>query len=106
MRRADKMGTQQSSEALIESLSRLILEYQAARSVLEEYGPKNWAALLRDYRTSPKNRETAFRVFGGVSEAVRRGDSPESILHLLAEVIENTVPLYPSQVTLESKESL
>jgi hypothetical protein len=100
---ADKTGTQRSAEVLIEALSRLVLEYQGTRSALREHGPQNWAALLRDYRTAPKNRETASQEFGAFLGAVQRGDSPETILNLLAEAIERIVPLYPSQVKPESK---
>jgi len=83
-------------EELTAVLSRLNLEYQAARSVLETHGPTNWAALLRDYRTAPQHQAAVKQGLGAVREAIQRGDEPEQVVKTLAEAIDAIVPLYPS----------
>jgi len=95
---ADKTDTADTTDRLIEALFRLVLEYRAAHNVLKEYGPKNWAKLLHDYRVLPKNRDDARSLIRASTGNLPANASADAILTTLEKAIDDIVPLYPSLV--------
>jgi hypothetical protein len=94
----DKKDRAGIEDRMTEVLFRLVLEYQAARNVLEQYGPPNWAKLLHDYRVLLKNHDSARRRVRASIGTLPANTSADAILATLAKVIDDIAPLYPSQV--------
>jgi hypothetical protein len=94
---ADKTDTAGTTGRMIEAVSRLLLEYQAARYVLRTSGPPNWAKLLHDWRVSPNAQDDVQRRIHARIAALPPNPSTSEILTILVEAIDDTVPLYPSQ---------
>jgi hypothetical protein len=83
---------------MLQALQALHREYQAARVVLREQGPPNWAKLLSDFRSDPSRKRKANLPFHELAALCQRDDATDTdILQALVEALRGIVPEYPSQ---------
>jgi len=90
--------TANNADRVLAALAKMVLEYQAARYVLEHASPRpaDWATLLRDYRRLPANQQRVTHSLDAVRRVLLDTGLPDDKLHSLAEVMERIAPHYPS----------
>ena len=90
--------TANNADRVLAALAKMVLEYQAARYVLEHASPRpaDWAIQLRDYRKLPTNQKRVTHSLDAVRAVLLDIGLPDEKLQSLAEVMEPIAPHYPS----------